>query len=89
MDALSNNWNRDRIIQEIIKKGFPAYHGGCSEIYLEKCFIKSGLNPSKRLNNAKILGETSLMFLVHPTITIEQMNNYAEVILEVLNKACR
>ncbi len=87
--ALADGWTRDRIIREINHQGFPAFHGGCSEIYLEESFKKHQLFPEKRLKNAKKLGETSLMFLVHPTISIEQMENYSNLIKEVLIKATK
>tara|TARA_B100001989_G_scaffold234276_1_gene194736 strand:- start:1932 stop:3113 length:1182 start_codon:yes stop_codon:yes gene_type:complete len=88
-EALSDGWTRDRIINEINDQGFPAFHGGCSEIYLEESFKKYGFFPEKRLKNARKLGETSLMFLVHPTITKEQMENYSNLIKEVLIKATK
>ncbi len=87
LDALKSDWSRDRIVAEISALGYPAFHGSCSEIYLEKCFKLAGLTPSERLPVAKKLGQTSLMFLVHPTITTEQMIRYGEVILTVLKKA--
>ena len=89
LEALSSNWNRERIIKEISLEGYPAYEGSCSEIYLEKSFINRNLNPPNRLPNAKLLGETSLMFLIHPTITEKNMNMYANKICEVLKKAMR
>tara|TARA_B100000886_G_scaffold169383_1_gene115985 strand:- start:12420 stop:13589 length:1170 start_codon:yes stop_codon:yes gene_type:complete len=79
-DYLKENWNREKIISEINKDGYPAFSGGCSEIYLEKCFLNNNIRPNKRLKNAKLLGETSLMFLVHNTITKSIMKEYAEVI---------
>ena len=84
---LKSNWNRDRIISEINSKGFPAFQGSCSEIYLEKCFLERDLAPKKRLPIAKKLGDTSLMFLVHPTITIYEMTKYAETIRSVIKEA--
>ena len=84
---LSENWNRDRIINEIRASGYPAYQGSCSEIYLEKCFLDKGLNPKKRLKNAKALGDTSIMFLVDQTISNENMNKYAELIKHIIEKA--
>ena len=89
IQALVTGWNRDRIIAEISSKGYPAFQGGCSEIYLEKCFSKMGLGPKERLPIAKELGETSMMFLVHPTITKEEMESYTNTIRSVLNKAIR
>ena len=83
-------WNRDKIISEIQGQGFPAFHGGCSEIYLEKCFEQFNDKISyERLPIAKRLGETSLMFLIHPSITIDQMNHYANSIYNVISKASK
>ena len=86
---ICSNWDRDRIVSEINQAGFPAFTGSCSEIYLEKCFKKYDLNPSKRLPIAKELGETSLMFLVDHTIDIVSLERYAEVIKRILLKAIK
>ena len=88
-DNLNKSWNRERIISEINKNGFPAFSGGCSEIYLEKCFLNNNISPVKRLKNAKLLGETSLMFLVHNTITQTKMREYSEVIRKILTLAMK
>ena len=88
-EALADGWNRDRILSEIVALGYPAFSGSCSEIYLEKCFQGSGLAPVQRLPIARRLGETSLMFLVHPTITPHQMAGYAHAVRSVVQKACR
>lgn len=88
-EALADGWSRDRILAEIAATGYPALSGSCSEIYLERCFRQAGYSPSERLPVAKDLGETSLMFLVHPTIPREQMIAYAESIREVIQRACR
>ena len=63
--------------------------GSCSEIYLEKCFQHAGHAPAERLPVARELGDTSLMFLVHPTITPEQMAGYADAVRMVVARACR
>ena len=88
-EALSDGWSRDRILQEIAALGYPALSGSCSEIYLEKCFQDAGLAPAERLPVARELGETSLMFLVHPTISSEQMVAYSEAVRSVVKQACR
>ena len=88
-NSLLNGWTRDRIIYEIKEMGFPAFSGSCGEIYLEKSFTKANLAPLKRLPNAKNLSESSLMFLVHPTITENQINDYADAIKNVLLKASK
>ena len=88
-DELLDGWSRDRIVYEINSIGFPAFHGSCSEIYLETCFQNSGLVPKHRLKNARQLGESSLMFLVHPTIDSDQMSTYASAIKSVMKFACK
>ena len=88
-NALASGWTRDRIISEICESGYPAFQGGCSEVYLEKCFQNLGLFPRDRLEVARELGESSLMFLVHPTITSQQMHDYCSVICDVLRRASR
>jgi dTDP-4-amino-4,6-dideoxygalactose transaminase len=88
-DGLAPGWSRDRILSEITEAGYPAYSGSCSEIYLEKCFQVAGLAPAHRLPTARLLGETSLVFLVHPTITNEQMSCYIDVVCAVVKRACR
>lgn len=88
-NSLKDGWDRDRIINEIRSKSYPAFSGSCSEIYLEKCFRENLSKNQKRLKNAKSLGETSLMFLVHPTITVNEMKEYAFSIKKVLDTAKR
>jgi dTDP-4-amino-4,6-dideoxygalactose transaminase len=87
--ALAGGWSRDRILSEIAALDYPALSGRCSEIYLERCFQEARLAPAERLPVARELGETSLMFLVHSTITPEQMSGYAEVVRSVVKQACR
>lgn len=70
---LAEGWTRDRIIEEINALGVPCYSGSASEVYLEKAFDDTGLRPENRLPIAKQLGETSLMFLVHPTLTAAEI----------------
>ncbi len=82
--ALKSEWSRDRIIKEISTMGYPCYSGGCGEIYLEKGIKELGYCPQNRLPNAKKLADTSLMFCVHPTITPEEMQKYANVIKKIL-----
>lgn len=78
--------DRDKIIKEIKNKGVPCFSGSCSEVYLEKAFERTDLRPKKRLANAKKLGETSLMFLVHPTLKNEEIQKTCQVLKEVVNK---
>ncbi|MBV7298644.1 DegT/DnrJ/EryC1/StrS family aminotransferase [Enterovibrio paralichthyis] len=86
---LQSGWTRDKIIDEINAEGVPVYHGSCSEIYLEKAFDGTGFRPATRLENAVKLGETSLMFLVHPTLSDQEVEKTCRVIRKVLIKASR
>jgi dTDP-4-amino-4,6-dideoxygalactose transaminase len=83
-ENLVDGWSRDRIIEEINARGVPCYVGSCSEVYLEKAFDNTGWRPKERLPVAKQLGETSLMFLVHPTLTEPEIRRTQDVITEVL-----
>lgn len=83
-DKLNVDWSRDRIMAEINELGVPCFSGSCSEVYLEKAFDKSDFRPTERLLNAQELGETSLMFLVHPTLTELEINQTCEAIKQVM-----
>jgi dTDP-4-amino-4,6-dideoxygalactose transaminase len=84
---LKEGWSRDRIVHEIEIRGVPCFQGGCSEVYLEKAFEGTGFIPKNHLPIAKMLGDTSLMFLVHPTLTQENIKKAKEVIADVLRSA--
>lgn len=86
-EQLKPDWSRDRIMIECGKRGIPCFSGSCSEIYLEDAFEKHGLKPKQRLPMAKELGETSLMFLVHPTLGEADMHHMASIASEVLREA--
>ena len=79
-------WTRDRIIEEVNGLGFPCMQGSCSEVYMEKAFEGHPSKPKARLPVAMELGETSLMFLVHPTIEEREMEGYCQAIKSVLEK---
>lgn len=86
--ALKPGWDRDRILSEITARGVPCFSGSCSEVYLEKAFDDTGWRPVERLPVAKELGETSLMFLVHPTLTEAEINTTCDVLAQVMREAC-
>ncbi len=86
---LASGWSRNRILAEISTAGYPGLSGSCSEIYKEKCFLNKGINPENELPIAKVLGDTSLMFLVHPTINEKQMHSYAESIRNITLRATK
>ncbi len=86
-DRLALGWTRDRIADAIQARGVPCYQGSCSEVYLEAAFDGTGWRPEERMSVARVLGETSLMFLVHPTLTGDEIAKTCAVIGEVLAEA--
>jgi dTDP-4-amino-4,6-dideoxygalactose transaminase len=85
-EHLSDGWSRDRVLEAICAEGVPCASGSCSEIYLEKAFPVS-MRPTERLRNAKRLGETSLAFLVHPTLTETNIRQTCDAVEKVMNAA--
>lgn len=86
LEALPDGWSRDRIMQEINSQEVPCFSGSCSEVYLEHAFDGTPWRPEKRLENAQKLGETSLMFLVHPTLSQESIEKTIRTI-NTVNRA--
>lgn len=85
-EKLRRGWNRDRIVAEVSAAGVPCFSGSCSEIYLEKAFSPQ-LRPSHRLRVARELGETSLMFLVHPTLLDSHIEQTCAALTNVMDRA--
>ena len=83
---LPEGWSRDRIMAEINALGVPCFSGSCSEVYLEKAFDGTPWRPEQRLVNAKSLGESSLMFLVHPTLSDSNMQKTVDSIQQVISQ---
>jgi dTDP-4-amino-4,6-dideoxygalactose transaminase len=88
-ERLADGWNRDRIVRTLQDAGIPCGSGSCSEIYLEEAFQRAGLGPSTRLPVAKDLGETSLMFLVHPTLSDNAIQATCDAVQQVFAVASR
>ncbi len=84
-DRLAPGWGRDRILGAVTAEGIPCFSGSCSEIYLEKAF--EGMRPENRLPVARELGETSLMFLVHPTLSDQDIDDTIAAVRKVMNTA--
>ncbi|WP_416687604.1 DegT/DnrJ/EryC1/StrS aminotransferase family protein [Candidatus Pseudothioglobus sp. Uisw_041] len=89
LKELKNGWSRDKIITEISALSVPCYSGSCSEVYLEKAFSDTAFRPKERLINAKELGETSLVFLVHPTLAKDEIQQTLDAISSVMSLATK
>ena len=85
---LRDGWSRDRILHEITALGVPCYSGSCSEVYLEKAFDNTDWRPAERMPVARELGETSLMFLVHPTLTEDEVKKTCVNLELIAQRAC-
>lgn len=85
---LNEGWTRDRLVEALNAEGIPCFTGSCSEIYLEKAF-PTEWRPAEPLPVARELGETSLMFLVHPTLTEADMLDTCRAMEKVMRVAQR
>jgi dTDP-4-amino-4,6-dideoxygalactose transaminase len=88
-DGVRAGWSRDRIVAELADAGVQVFHGTCSEVYLEKAFDRTSFRPAERLPVARELGETSLMFLTHPTMDDVELDRATAAIASVLGAAAR
>jgi dTDP-4-amino-4,6-dideoxygalactose transaminase len=86
-EMLQPGWDRDKIMQSIVEEGVPCFVGSCSEIYLEKAFV--GRRKHERLPIAKQLGETSLMLLVHPTLSDQHIALTCQAVGKVMSQATK
>ena len=84
--ALPEDWSRDRIMAEINTLNVPCFSGSCSEVYLEKAFDGTPWRPAQSLPQANQLGTTSLMFLVHPTLSEHSLQKTVDAIQAVIAK---
>jgi hypothetical protein len=96
-DDLKDSWNRDAVLAALNSAGVPCNTGSCPEIYLENAF-KTGAfrlhgavidNKNPYLPVARQLGETSLMFLVHPTLASESIEYVIDQVSQVMRKAVK
>lgn len=85
LETLKSKWTRDKIVQRINDLGVPCFSGSCPEIYKEKAFSSS--RPKSDLVNARILGERSIAFLCHPTMTLSDLNLMTKKVSKVLSEA--
>jgi dTDP-4-amino-4,6-dideoxygalactose transaminase len=86
---LNEGWTRDKVIDAINAEGVPCFQGSCSEVYLEKAFNDTGWRPKVRMPTAQQLGETSLMFLVHPTLSDADIQKTCIAIAHVMGMASK
>lgn len=88
-EQLAPGWDRDRIMLQLNQAGVPCTVGSCSEIYRERAFTDRGWGPQARLPIAKELGETSLMFLVHHTLSPAALHYTVQAVRDTMLAAVR
>ncbi|OYU17894.1 MAG: aminotransferase [Rhodobacteraceae bacterium PARR1] len=88
-EELAEGWDRDRVMAEINARGIGCTVGSCSEIYREKAFMDRGWGPAQPLPVAQALGDTSLMFMVHPTLARESLDATVNAVRSVMTDASR
>lgn len=97
-EELRAGWNRSVVVEALNKRGIPCNTGICPEIYLEEAFEQNshkiegpenGIAGAIRLPVAKQLGETSMMFMVHPTLDTKSIQLVIEQVKMIMEKACR
>lgn len=87
--ALRAGWSRDRVVTAIVESGHKAFSGSCSEVYRERAFDGTGWAPREGLPVARELGETSLAFLLHPTMSEDDVHATCDIAIAVLGSASR
>jgi dTDP-4-amino-4,6-dideoxygalactose transaminase len=86
-EVLRSGWTRDRVMSVMAERGAVCFAGSCSEIYRERAFGGVNWLPAQPLPTAHVLGETSLAFLVHPTLSETYLNQLCDVAEDVVTQA--
>ena len=86
-EALRPEWNVARILDALDAEGIPCGVGACSEIYLEKAFTDAGLGRKVRLPVASRLADSTLMIMVHPGLSEQDMRDTCAAVAKVMRAA--
>lgn len=84
-ERLRPGWNRDAIMRAVNAEGVPCFSGSCPDIAGERAFADSANQGERPI--ARELGETSLMFLVHPTLGEDDMADVVQAVVKVMRVA--
>ncbi len=88
-DMLMPGWDQTRVIAAINAEGVPCFVGSCGEIYRELAFTRAGLQPVRPHPGASRLAQTSLAFLLHPTLNERDMLDTCAAVAKVMRVAAR
>ena len=81
-----NKIQQNKLLHQLNKNRINCGIGACPEIYREKIFRKLKFYPKKRLANAKLLGETSIVFPINPYRPLMKIKSEINSIKKILNK---
>ncbi|MGI9381705.1 MAG: DegT/DnrJ/EryC1/StrS family aminotransferase, partial [Methyloligellaceae bacterium] len=82
-DALKPGTTRDDVLRALTEAGLRAFSGSCPEIQREAAFADLDVAPTPVAHE---LGETSLMFEVHPTLDPDRLRATAAMAREVIGR---
>lgn len=95
-DELQQGWDRDMLVDRFNRAGVPCHTGICPEIYREQAFrqvphrlegaVQNGKDEAY-LPVARQLGASSIMFMVHPTLSLKCMDHVIEQVNRILAQA--
>ena len=86
-EMLRPGWDLERILEALNAEGIPCTVGACSEIYLEQAFVHAGIGPKQPLPVASRLSDASLMFMLHPGLTEQDMRDSCTAVAKVMRAA--
>jgi dTDP-4-amino-4,6-dideoxygalactose transaminase len=86
-ERLRPGWNVQRLLDALGAEGIPCGVGACSEIYREKAFVDAGIGPSEPLPVASRMADSSLMFMLHPGLSGEDMRDTCMALAKVMRAA--
>lgn len=86
-ERLRKGWDRRRIVEALRAQGVACGAGACPELYREQAL--AAYAPPAPLPVARELGETSIMFVVHPRMSDEALERIGKAIETVMKEASR
>lgn len=81
--AEANERLRDQILQAAAARELRVFSGSCSEIYREAAFNDMAVEPRPVAHE---LGQSSLMFEVHPTLNEARLRDRADAVADIIRE---
>lgn len=85
---LKPDWSRDRIIKTLNEQNIAVQYGSCALIGREKAFERFADAQLSTWPGAWIAHRESIAFMVHPTLTDEDISYIAQAVRRVMQQAC-